>query len=132
MSARPASAPASGGLRDALRAIGATLSDIVRVRGELFAVELREDIERRKHLLVLAIAGVALIHMAFILLTLFVTVFFWETHRLAAIAVMAALYLACGAFAFIRLRSAAAASPAPFAATLRELDQDLAGLRDSR
>ena len=128
----PASAPSPGGLLDALRAIGATLSDIVRVRGALFAVELREDVERRKHMLVLAAVGIAFLHMAFILLTLFVAVLFWDTHRLTAIAVMAVLYLACGAVAFIRLRAEAAASPAPFAATLRELDQDLAGLRAPR
>jgi uncharacterized membrane protein YqjE len=132
MSERPLEPPATGGLLDALRAMGATLHDLVRVRGSLFAVELREELERRKHMLVLAALGVALLHTAFLLLTLFVVVWFWDTHRVAAIGVMALVYLACGAGALLRLRAYAAASPLPFAATLSELDQDLSELRSPR
>ena len=42
---------------------------------------------------------------------------------------MAGLCLAFGAAALVRLRVAVATSPAPFAATLGELDRDLAALR---
>ena len=129
MSQRPAAPPATSGLLDALRAVGATLNEIVHVRGALFAVELREEVQRRKQMLVLAVLGVALLHMAFLLLTLLVAVVFWDTHRVGAIAALAALYLGCGVAAFQRLRAEAAASPGPFAATLGELDRDLAGLR---
>ena len=132
MSAGPTASPAPRGLLDALRAIGGTLNDIVRVRGALFGVELREEVERRKHMLVLAALGVAFLHMALLLLTLLVVAAFWDTHRVGAIGAMAALYLACGAGALVRLRVNAEASPAPFAATLGELDQDLAGLRPPR
>jgi uncharacterized membrane protein YqjE len=129
MSARPAGSPDSGGLLDALRAIGRTLLEMAGVRGALFAVELREEIQRRKSMLVLAVLAIAFLHMAFLLVTLLVAVMFWDTHRLGAIGAMATLYLACGAIAFIRLRLAATASPAPFAATRRELTEDLAQLR---
>ena len=132
MSARPLAPPASGGLLDALRAIGATLNEIVRVRGALFSVELREEIERRKHMLALAVLGVAFLHMALLLLTFLVAVVFWDTHRVAAIGAMTALYLACGGAAFIRLRVNVAASPAPFAGTLGELDRDLTELSPPR
>jgi uncharacterized membrane protein YqjE len=128
MSARPSGSPASGGLMDALRAIGATLGEVVRVRGALFAVELREELQRGKHMLALAVLGVALLHMALVLLTLLVVVVFWDSHRIAAIGAMAALYLAGGAAAFLGLR-AKAASPAPFAASLGELEEDLARLQ---
>jgi uncharacterized membrane protein YqjE len=130
MSVRPSAAPpASRGLLDALRAIGGTLNEILHIRGALFAVELQEEIERRKQMLVLAALGLAFLHTALLLLTLFVVVVFWDTHRIAAIGAMATLYLACGGAALVRLRHEARASPAPFAATLSELQQDLAGLR---
>jgi uncharacterized membrane protein YqjE len=121
--------PASGGLLEALRAMGGTLNEVVRVRGELFALELREEMQRRKRMLVLATLGVVFLHTALLLLTLLVAVAYWDTYRLGAIAAMGALYLACGAAALLRLRLEAAASPAPFAATLGELDEDLAQLR---
>jgi uncharacterized membrane protein YqjE len=126
---RPRSA--GPGLLDALRAIGATLEDTVRVRGALFALELREEVARRKYLLVLALAAGALLHTAFLLATALVAMLFWDSHRVAAIAAMAALYLAGAAALLAFLRAKAAASPDPFADTLRELGRDLAALRPS-
>ena len=117
------------GLLDSLRAMGGTLNEIVRVRGALFAVELREELLSRRDMLVLALVGVVFLHMALVLLTLLVVAAFWDTHRMGAIGAMVVLYLACGATAFVRLRVKVASSPAPFAATLGELDQDLAALR---
>ena len=131
MSALPLARPGAEGLLDALRAIGATLEGTLRIRGALFAVELREEVERRKARLVLAVAAGAMLHTAFLLATALVAALFWDTHRVAAIAVMAALYLAGGTAAILRLRANAAASPDPFAETLRELGRDLAGLRRS-
>ena len=131
MSVRP-SPPAPGGLLDALRAIGVTLNEIVRVRGALFAVELGEEIERRRHALILAGLAAAFLHMALLLVTLFVVAIFWDTHRVAAIGLAAVLYLACGAGALIRYRIHDARSPLPFEATLGELERDLAGLRAPR
>ena len=119
------------GLFDALRAMGATLEETLRVRGALFAVELREEVERRKSHLALALAAGVLLHTAFLLATALVAVLFWETHRVAAIAAMAALYVSAGAAVLVTLRARAAASPDPFADTLRELDRDLASLRRS-
>lgn len=121
--------PAPGGLGDALRAVAGTLAAILRVRGSLFRVELSEEIERRKHLLVLATLGIVFLHTALLLATLFVTVMFWDTYRVAAVGTMAALYFCCGTLALIRFRSQAAANPQPFAATRAEIDRDLADLR---
>ncbi|HEX3098563.1 MAG TPA: phage holin family protein [Usitatibacter sp.] len=122
---------AGPGLLDALRAIGATLEDTVRVRGALFALELREEVGRRRSRLVLAVAAGALLHTAFLLATALVAALFWDTHRVAAIASMAALYVAGGAALLFFLQAKAAASPEPFAETLRELGRDLAALRPS-
>ena len=131
MGARPSRAPAepaARGLLDALRAIGTTLNEMLRVRGSLFAVELREEVQRRKQMLALAVVGVVCLHTALLLLTLLVTVFFWDTYRIAAIGTMTGIYLACGAIAFAKLKARIAASPDPFAATRGELERDLADL----
>jgi uncharacterized membrane protein YqjE len=101
MGARLPSPPPAGGLFDALRAIGATLADMACVRGALASVELREEIERRKQLLVLAIGGAVFLHTALLLLTVAVAAFFWDTHRMAALGTMIALYLAAGAGLFL-------------------------------
>jgi uncharacterized membrane protein YqjE len=130
MSVRPAVAePASPGLLQALLALGATLNEALRIRGALFAVELREEVERRRQMLVLAALGFAFLHTALLVGSLFVIAIFWDTHRIAAIGAMTVLYLACGAAVIVRMRRQAAASPAPFSATLGELENDLAALR---
>ena len=117
------------GLLDALRVMGGTLNEILQTRAALVSVELREEIERRKRMLALAALGFAFLHMALLLATLLVTVVFWDTHRVAAIGAMTVLYLACGAVAVKRLRDEALASPAPFAASLAEVERDLASMR---
>ena len=114
----------------ALRALGGTLNEVVRVRGALFAVELAEEVERRKHQMMLAAIGAAFLHMALVLISVLVAAVFWDTHRIAALAAMAILYMAFGYAALERLRAHSAASPAPFEASLGELNQDLSGLRD--
>jgi len=132
MGARPLDSPVVGGLLDALRAVGGTLNEIVRIRGALFAIELAEEIARRKHMAMLVAVGSALLHMSLVLLTFLVVAVFWDTHRIVAIASLAVVYLACAIAAFVRLRLQVVESPAPFAASLRELDEDLAQLRSLR
>ena len=127
----PSDVPPPRGLLEALRALGGTLNETVRVRGGLFAVELREEVQRRKEMLVLAAFGAAFLHTALLLLTFFVAVVFWDTYRVPAIGAMTIVYLACGAAVFVRLRARIAASPDPFAASLGELRRDLAEWRSS-
>jgi len=132
MDARASGPAASGGMAGSLRALIAALGELLRVRGALIGVELREEFERRRQLLVMAVLAAALLHMALLVLTALVAVAFWDTHRISALAAMAALYLACGAGILVRLRVAAAASPPPFAASLDELQRDLDQLRSPR
>src|SRR5688572_10242785 len=127
-----ATPPATAGLLEALRAAGTTLNELVRVRGALFSVELREEVLRRKEMLVLAAVGFAFLHTAFLLFTFLLAAAFWDSYRYAALGAMTALYAACGSAIFWRLRMASQAKPAPFAATLAELDRDLDGLRGRR
>jgi uncharacterized membrane protein YqjE len=114
---------------DSLRALGATFLAIVGTRAELAVVELREEGERKKEMLILA--GVAAVFLALgsLLVAFFVVVVFWETHRVAATAAVTLLYLGIGAGALLRLRQKARASPPPFEATLAELAKDLEMLK---
>jgi uncharacterized membrane protein YqjE len=119
--AEPQSPP---GPAQSLRALGATLAEMIETRAELALVELRELGERRKEALWLAVAGGLFLAMGLLLAAFFVVVYFWDSHRLAAIAGVTLLYLAIAAFAFLRLRAKERASPPPFEATLRELKSD--------
>ena len=119
-------------LGDALRAIGGTLADIARVRVALASVELAEEIERRKRELLLGALGLLFLYTALLLATSFVAALFWDTHRLAALAALALVHLACGAVALGLVASRARSAPRPFAATRDELACDLAAWRASR
>ena len=123
-------ARAPEGAFDSLRALGATLFDAAGTRIELALVELREQGEHRKQLVVLAVTGAVFLVMALLLAAFFVVVLFWDTYRLAAIGAVTLLYLAIAAAAFLRLRARAQAMPAPFEATLRELAADRDMLRE--
>ena len=116
---------ATGGLLESLRAMGRTAAEALHVRGELFAVELREELARRRMHLLLAALAFGFLHTALLLATLLVAVAFWDTHRIAALGGMTALYLACGIGVVLGLRHQIAASPRPFAASIAELGQDV-------
>jgi uncharacterized membrane protein YqjE len=131
MNARSTAIPAPIGLLAALRAFGATLCEAAGIRGSLFAIELREEVERRKAMLILVALCGACLHMALMLITALVVIVFWETSRAGAVGGLAALYLGLGLAALAVLRGRIAASPAPFAATRSELERDLEQLRTS-
>lgn len=121
--------PSGTGPLASLRALGATLLELIGTRAELAVVELREEGERRKEMLGLAVAGSLFLSLGLLLAALFVVVLFWDTHRLAAIGGVTLLYLGIAAFAFARLREKLRASPPAFEATLREFAADRQLLR---
>jgi uncharacterized membrane protein YqjE len=120
-----------GGLVESLRALGATLGEMIGIRGALLALELREGVEQCQRMLVMALLAAALLHTGLVLATLAVVAGFWETHRVAALAGMGLLYLGCGGF-IVRALGRVAKSVQPFAATLGEIQLDLASAGGSR
>jgi uncharacterized membrane protein YqjE len=121
-------APQPGPL-DSLRALGATFLALIGTRAELVVVELREEGERRKEMLVLAGVAAVFLGLGLLLLAFFVVVLFWDTHRIAATAAVTLVYLGIGAGALARLREKSRASPPPFEATLAEFAKDLEMLK---
>lgn len=124
--------PRAGSVLDGLRTLCATLIDAAGTRAELALVELREQGEHRKALLILAVTGGVFLVMGLLLAAFFVVVLFWDTYRLAAIAGVTLLYLGIAAAAFLLLRAKARAAPRPFEATLRELAADREMLKEWR
>ena len=114
---------------DSVRALGASFFALVRTRIELAVIELREEGERRKAMVMhAAVAGVFLA-LGALLFAILVIVIFWDTHRVAAAAVMTAAYLGIGWIAFGKLKQAQREAPPPFEATLAELAQDMEAFR---
>jgi len=123
-------APVSkAGLAGSVRGLGDSLLSLIRTRAELLAIELEEEKERRKEMLILAVLGALFLALGLQLLAFLLVVAFWDTHRLAAAAGVTCLYLGIAAWAFWRLRYKWQDTPAPFAATLEELGKDMDALQ---
>lgn len=89
----PAASVYSAG-RDVLVA----LLGLIETRLALFALELEEERERLLQLAVVAGVGLLCVGLALGCIALFVIVLFWDTHRLLAIAAVAAASLGGAAY----------------------------------
>ena len=118
----------SRGLGGAASRLGASLLGLVRTRLELASVELAEERDRVQYQLTSLVVAIAMFMFALLFAATWIIVYFWDTTRLTAIAVVAFVFAAAGA-ALLMLRSQAArAAPMPFAATIAEFERDRAAL----
>jgi uncharacterized membrane protein YqjE len=120
----PATAP--GG---SIRGAGDALLGLISTRVELLGIEIREEAVHLQRLLVLGIVAAFVLGAALVMAGLLVAAMFWETHRLLALGVVAALYAIVGGALLMQLRSAAFTRPGPFQATVSELQADLRAFR---
>ncbi len=114
----------SNGLRDSLGRLAQASLALVRTRAELAALEFAEQRDRAKRrvlLLAIAAAGFA---MSWIAACALIVAYFWDSHRMMALLVIAAAHLAVGIAALWRLDVRRRADPPPFSATLAELERD--------
>ena len=116
---------ASGGLFDSLRALAATLVAMAHTRVELFGTEIEEELRRVVALVVGGMVVLALSSLALLFSALVVIAVFWDTHRIAAVACVAAgfIALALASFAVVRVRTRRQSRL--LASTLGELERDL-------
>lgn len=122
-------APAGTGPLSSLRALGAAFAALVGTRAQLLVLEFREEGERRKEMLGLAVLGALFLALGLLLAAFLVVVIFWDTHRIAAIGTVTALYLGISAWAFVRLQRKIRGSPPAFEASMAEFASDLEMLR---
>ncbi len=116
---------ASGeGLLDSLKTLTATVVAIVYNRLHLLSADIEIARERVFSLLITVIVSLFLICFGVLLLSIFIVVIFWDTHRLLALGTVTGLFLGVGGLLLIRAMSAIKKMPATFEASLAELAKD--------
>jgi len=121
---------ARGGLLHSIKHLAQSLLGAARTRLEILATEIEEERVRLEQMLLVALGAVFCLGMGIVLCVAFVVVFFWDTHRLAAVGILAAGFLGAGAVLGLILRDKAKSRPKPFAITRGELAKDQAMLRE--
>ena len=116
------------GLSGAAARLGASLLGLVRTRLELASVELAEERDRVQYQLTSLVVAIAMFMFALLFAAAWIVVYFWDSSRLTAIAVVAVVFAAAGAGLLMLRSHAARAAPMPFAATIAEFERDRAAL----
>ena len=114
--------PGSVGAR--LRGHLAAALGILQTRLELLATEVAEEKVRLGSLLGFAAAAFFFLGFGAVLLALFLTVLLWDRHRLLALGVFTALFLAFGLIAALAAARIGRQGSRLFAASISELAQD--------
>ena len=117
-------------MRGALGHLGASLVELMRTRLELAAIELDHERERAVDKLVLVHVAVLSFAFAVLAASALVVIWFWDTHRIAALCGLTLVYLVIGVVALWRFGRPRRPGDRPFAGTLAEFERDRAWLND--
>lgn len=101
----------------------------VQTRLELFAVELKEEKLRAGSFLFDTVLAALFIGFGFVFLLAFLTVLFWDSHRLLSLGLATTGLFAAGVWAATRAATRLRAGSRLFASSLAELAQDREVLR---
>ncbi|HTM10220.1 MAG TPA: phage holin family protein [Verrucomicrobiae bacterium] len=112
------------GFFEALRNVLSDFASLLQTRLELATTEFEEETERLKQTVLLGAISLFFLAVGVILLTLFVVVYFWDTHRLLALGGVTALYLLIGAWVGLRAKKKMSAMPKFLSATMSEFAKD--------
>ncbi|MGA7594475.1 MAG: phage holin family protein [Gallionella sp.] len=112
------------GLLDSVKRLASTLIEIGSTRLELLANELQEERLHLTQMFFLSLLALFSFGMALLLLTIFITVLFWDDHRIAVLGGLCILFFVSGILIAFRLRSKAQSRPKLFSASLAELARD--------
>jgi uncharacterized membrane protein YqjE len=112
-----------------IHGVAGTLIELVGTRFELLGVELRDESRQVASLVVRGVVAGILAGAALVMAGVVVVALFWDTHRLWAAGLVTLAYAAACAWMVIGIRNAVRDRPAPFDASVRELQSDLAALR---
>ncbi|MBS0307235.1 MAG: phage holin family protein [Proteobacteria bacterium] len=124
------SGPARGGIVASARRLADTVLGIVQTRLSLLGTELQQEKQRVYDALVLGALGLLLLGVALVLAVGFVVLLFQEGYRLAAVGVLALVFVALGVWLLHAARSRLhSEGDGPFALSLAELRGDRRGLR---
>ena len=126
------SPPASSGLVDAFRRLGAGVVALVQDRLELIAVEAHEEALRVFQILIWMNAAIFSGMLALTFISFAVVFLFWETARVAVAFSLAGIYLAAFVAIAFYLRHLIETLSKPFAATREEIAKDRACIQENR
>ena len=101
-----------------------------QTRLELLAIELQEEKLRLAGLALNAVLAGLLLGFGLMFLLVFLTVLFWEEHRLLALGISTAICLIGGLLAASKAAHAFRSGTKLFSASLAELTRDRAALRE--
>ena len=125
MLAEPSNHQASGeGLLDSLKTLTATVVAMAYNRLHLLSADIEIARERIFSLFITVIVALFFLCFGALLLSLFIVVIFWDTHRLLALGTVTGLFIGVGSILLIRAMSAIKKMPATFEASLAELAKD--------
>ena len=113
-----------------LRTLAGTVLAVVQTRLELLSTEFEEERARIAELLVLAVCAAVCFAFAAFLLVLFIVVFFWDSHRLLTIGILAGAFALSGGFVLAAIRRRASEHPPLFSASIDELRKDRDALHE--
>ena len=122
--------PDSAGIIGSLRSLGDNLLASVQDRLELFSMDLQEEKFRLIQTFVWISVGIFTGMMALMFASLTLVYLFWESARLAVLGGLTVFYFAALAAVIIAFRRFVARQPKPFAATLQEIGEDRACIRN--
>lgn len=112
------------GVLGSLRNLAATLAAVAATRLEILSTEVEEEKIRIGQLLLLAVAALFFLGLGIVFAAVFLTVLFWDSHRLFALGALALLFLAAGVIAVRLLQGKAREKSRLFADSLGELAKD--------
>ena len=105
--------------------VAATLAAIVQTRLALAAVEMEEESLRFLSYLALAMLALLCLFVGLVLIVFLVIVLFWDTHRIAAIAITAAVFILAALGTLLGVRASFRSKPKLLSCTMSELNKDL-------
>ncbi len=107
-----------------VREIARTLLSYAVTRARLAAAEVEEQGLRLIEILVWLLAALFFLGIAIVFVALLVVLLFWDSNRLLAAGLLAALFVSVGAGAALIARRLLRERPPLLAATLAELERD--------
>jgi len=109
--------------------VASTLAAIVQTRLKLAAVEMEEESLRYLTYLGLAMLALLLLFVGLVLLVFLIIVLFWDTYRIAAIAITSTAFIVAAIGTLVGVRASFRNKPKLLSFTMNELSKDLDSLQ---
>jgi uncharacterized membrane protein YqjE len=113
-----------GGLAASGLRVAGTLVEILQTRLELLAAEVEEEKLRLGGIMLYAAMAFFFLGFGLVLLAVFLTVLFWDTHRELVLAISTGIFLFIGLASTVAMVLRARSGSRLFAASLAELRRD--------